>query len=241
MPIREFRPMTKPLLNALLRRLLDSALALALILLLGPLLLTIAILIRVTSRGPLFYCQKRVGRGGQLFDICKFRTMLPQAEHLGPSVTSSDDARVTPVGRYLRHTKMDELPQLWNVIRGDMSLVGPRPQVPRLVDCFDPARRDIVLHVRPGITGPTALRFRREESLLAGKADREGFYITQILPAKLEMDVRYVQTRSLSGDLRILTQTAWLFSFAPLRWAIHKARQQKSHRRAERGALQPFQ
>lgn len=239
MPSQELRPSTNPWPDAV-RRFLDSVLALALLLLLLPVLLTIALLVLGTSRGPLFYRQIRVGRGGRLFQICKFRTMQPQSDRLGPAVTSSDDTRVTPIGRVLRHTKLDELPQLWNVIRGEMSLVGPRPQVPRLVDHFDPALRHIVLHVRPGMTGPAALRFRREESLLAGQEDREGFYITQILPVKLEMDVRYVQTRSLGHDLRILTQTAWLFSAAPARWALGQARRRKHHRHLACSALQPI-
>lgn len=206
--------------DIMIRRLLDAGIAMTLMVLLSPALLFAALLVRFTSRGSLFYCQKRVGRGGELFDICKFRTMRVGADRTGPSVTSADDCRITPVGRFLRRTKLDELPQLWNVIRGDMSLVGPRPQVPRFVDCFDPSLRCLVLHVRPGITGPTALHFRHEEALLADKADREGYYIEQILPVKLEMDADYVRNQSLISDLRILSQTAWLFSAAPVKYVL---------------------
>jgi len=220
MPPQEIRlPAIRPT-DIMIRRLLDAGIALTLMVLLSPALLFAALLVLFTSRGSLFYCQKRVGRGGELFDICKFRTMQVGADRTGPSVTSADDCRVTPVGRFLRRTKLDELPQLWNVIRGDMSLVGPRPQVPRFVDCFDPSLRCLVLHVRPGITGPTALHFRHEEALLADKADREGYYIEQILPVKLEMDAEYVRNRSLLSDLRILSQTAWLFSVAPVKYVL---------------------
>ena len=209
------------------RRGLDTVVALLLAILAAPLLLAVALAIKATSPGPLFYRQVRVGRGGQLFQIWKFRTMYPNAESGGPAVTASDDRRITPIGRRLRDWKLDELPQLWNVLKGDMSLVGPRPQVPRFVGCYRPSLRGIVLGVRPGITGPAALHFCREERLLADKSDRESFYIAEVLPVKLDMDVRYVQTRSLRGDFRILRQTVRLFSCATVRrlrqyWALKK-------------------
>ena len=200
-----------------LRRGVDLCLAVGLLGLAAPLLVGIALAVKATSPGPLFFRQERVGRGGRLFLIWKFRTMRADADAHGPAVTASDDGRITPLGRRLRGWKMDELPQLWNVLRGDMSLVGPRPQVPRFVERYGPALRGIVLGVRPGMTGPTALCFRHEERLLADKADREDFYIAEVLPVKLEMDARYVQTRSLRGDFRILTQTARVFAAASLR------------------------
>lgn len=203
--------------DTLVTRLLDMLIALAMLVALSPVLLLVALVVKCSSRGPLFYRQKRVGRDGRLFDICKFRTMSVGADRQGPSVTSADDSRITPLGRLLRSSKLDELPQLFNVVRGDMALVGPRPQVPRFVECFDPSLRAIVLHVRPGITGPTALQFRYEEQMLADKDDRESYYIEQILPVKLEMDAEYVQTRSLRRDMSILTQTAWIISVAPVK------------------------
>ncbi len=229
MPPQEIRlPAIRPTDTAI-RRSLDAGIALTLLVLLSPVLLFAAVLVLFSSRGSLFYRQKRVGRDGHLFDICKFRTMRTGADRQGPSVTSADDCRITPAGRFLRNYKLDELPQLWNVVRGDMSLVGPRPQVPRFVDCFEPSLRRIVLHVRPGITGPTALHFRHEESLLADKPDRESFYIEQILPVKLQMDAEYVQNRSLRNDLRILSQTAWMFSGAPVQRALKFGGTRKHH------------
>jgi lipopolysaccharide/colanic/teichoic acid biosynthesis glycosyltransferase len=174
-----------------------------------PALLWAAAAIKISSPGPVFYRQERVGRGGRLFSIWKLRTMRLSAAG-GPLVTALDDARITPLGRRLRSWKLDELPQLFNVICGDMSLVGPRPQVPRFVDRFDPERRRIVLSVRPGITGPTALYFRHEEYLLAGQADREHIYFAHLLPLKLEMDAAYVRARSLRGDLRVMADTLYL-------------------------------
>jgi len=229
MPPQEIRlPAIRPNDTAI-RRLLDAGIAITLLVLLSPALLFAAVLVLFTSRGSLFYRQKRVGRDGHLFDICKFRTMQTGADRHGPSVTSADDCRITSAGRFLRRSKLDELPQLWNVVRGDMSLVGPRPQVPRFVDCFEPSLRRIVLHVRPGITGPTALHFRHEESLLADKPDRENFYIEQILPVKLQMDAEYVRNRSLRNDLRILSQTAWMFSGAPVQRALRFGGTRKHH------------
>ena len=197
-----------------LRRLIDVTVAsLLLLLFLFPSLL-ISLVIVITSPGPVIYRQKRVGRDGRLFKIWKFRTMYVDADQCGPSVTSADDQRVTPVGRYLRNNKLDELPQFVNVLLGEMSLVGPRPQVPRFVEHFDSSLRPLVLAVRPGITGPTTLHFRYEELMLADKPDREAYYIHQILPTKLAMDAHYVQTRSLRDDLGVLGKTLWMFSTA---------------------------
>ena len=192
-----------------LRRALDVGGSLLLLTLSAPVLLLVALAIKLSSPGPVFYRQERVGRGGRLFFLWKLRTMRAEGSG-GPLVTAQDDVRITPAGRRLRSWKLDELPQLFNVIKGDMSLVGPRPQVPRFVDRFDPERREIVLSVRPGITGPTALYFRHEEYLLAGQADREEVYLAHILPVKLQMDAEYVRVRSLRGDLRVLADTLYL-------------------------------
>ena len=191
-----------------LKRSFDFVVALAALLILCPIFLLVGVLVAFTSRGPLLYKQKRVGLDGRLFEIFKFRTMCVGADKKGPSVTSADDVRITPVGRWLRVSKLDEIPQLLNVLVGDMSLVGPRPQVPQFVEHFDPNMRELVLRVRPGITGPTAIRFRHEEQLLANQPDRETYYIRKILPVKLEMDVEYVENRSMRGDVQILFATA---------------------------------
>ncbi len=192
-----------------LRRALDVGISLLLLILSLPVLLAAAAAIKLSSPGPVFYRQERVGQGGRLFQIWKLRTMRLSAAG-GPLVTAQDDVRITPTGQRLRSWKLDELPQLLNVICGDMSLVGPRPQVPRFVECFDPQRREIVLSVRPGITGPTALYFRHEEYLLAGQADREQVYLAHLLPVKLEMDAEYVRACSFQGDLRVLADTLYL-------------------------------
>lgn len=211
--------------NPALRRALDIVVSFTLLLLLCVPFVIVCALIVLTSRGWPVYRQKRVGREGRLFKICKFRTMHVGADRQGPSVTSADDARVTAIGRRLRDYKLDELPQFVNVLLGDMSLVGPRPQVPHFVEHFDSALRHVVLAVRPGITGPTTLHFRHEEDLLADKPNREAYYIQQILPTKLAMDVHYVQNRSLGEDLRVLVETIRLFTIALLRRVfVHQAR-----------------
>ncbi len=211
--------------NPTLRRLLDIVVSLALLsLLLIPFVIVCALIV-VTSPGWPVYRQKRVGRDGRIFKICKFRTMHVGADRQGPSVTSADDDRVTWIGRRLRDYKLDELPQFINVLLGQMSLVGPRPQVPRFVEHFDSSLRHVVLAVRPGITGPTTLHFRHEEDLLADKPNREDYYIQQILPTKLAMDVHYVQNRSLGEDLRVLSATIRLFTTALIRRVfVHQAR-----------------
>ncbi len=212
-----YQPATLQSDDIFLRRLMDIAVALALLVLLLPFFALICLLIVCTSPGLPIFRQKRVGRDGRLFHIYKFRTMHPNADQFGPSVTATDDPRITPIGRRLRDNKLDELPQLFNVLRGDMSLVGPRPQVPRFVEHFEPSLRPVVLAVRPGITGPTTLHFRHEERMLAAQDNREDYYIQRILPTKLAMDAQYVRTRSLRNDMRVLGETVRLFSMALVR------------------------
>jgi lipopolysaccharide/colanic/teichoic acid biosynthesis glycosyltransferase len=199
------------------KRLGDILAGTLLLVLSSPLLLFVAIWIRLTSPGSVLYRQARVGRGNRLFYVFKFRTMFENADRVGPLITSSDDSRVTPVGRMLRATKLDELPQLLNVVKGDMSLVGPRPQVPDFVQHFSAEHRLIILGVRPGITGPTQIRFRCEEQMLEGIPDRERYYIETLLPLKCLLDVDYVQRRSLGYDACVLVQTARIFSGAMAR------------------------
>ncbi len=171
-----------------------------------PVLALAAAVIALTSRGPVIFRQQRVGLGGRTFLLYKLRTM--RLEPGGPQVTAGDDARVTWVGRLLRKTKIDELPELWNVFKGDMSLVGPRPEVSRYVDLENPMWR-VVLEARPGITDPMTLRLRNEEALLTNvKGDRERFYIKTLQPFKLKGYVEYLRERSCWSDIKILWHSA---------------------------------
>jgi lipopolysaccharide/colanic/teichoic acid biosynthesis glycosyltransferase len=171
----------------------------------SPLFLIAAGLVAATSPGPVLFRQQRVGLNGQPFTLLKLRTMKVAPE--GSQLTASGDSRITLVGRWLRRFKLDEIPQLWNVVRGDMSLVGPRPEVPRYVDPESPLWRQ-VLSVRPGLTDPVTLRLRDEEALLAGAADPERFYRERLLPWKLRGYLEYLQRRSWATDLGVLGATA---------------------------------
>lgn len=184
--------------------LLASAVAL---LLLAPVLLALALWIAVDSGGPVFYRQRRVGRFGREFRIHKFRTMRPDADRSGPLLTVGEDARITRAGRFLRHYRLDELPQLIDVLRGDMSLVGPRPEVPRYLDSVPAALRERVLAVRPGITDPVSLAHVDEAALLAAAADPEREYIEVILPRKLQAAADYAERATLWSDIEVLAGT----------------------------------
>jgi lipopolysaccharide/colanic/teichoic acid biosynthesis glycosyltransferase len=177
------------------------------LLLLSPLLIAVAIWIKLDSRGPVLFRQERVGRFGQPFFIHKFRSMRVDAPGLGPQITVGDDPRITRSGRLLRASKVDELPQLWDVFRGAMSLVGPRPEVPRYVALYTPEQRELVLSVRPGITDPASLQFRHESEILARAADPEREYVEVILPAKLQIAGDYVRHANVWGDLRLILAT----------------------------------
>lgn len=173
----------------------------------APLLALLALAIKLSSPGPVFFRQQRVGRGGELFTLIKLRSM--RLHQTGSQVTSSGDQRITAVGRLLRKTKLDELPELWNVVRGDMALVGPRPEVPRYVDLDNPHWR-AVLRARPGLTDPTTLRLRNEETLMAQvEGDPEDFYRQTLLPYKLGSMAAYLGRRTAWSDLRVLFETGW--------------------------------
>jgi lipopolysaccharide/colanic/teichoic acid biosynthesis glycosyltransferase len=187
------------------KRSVDVVVAGAGLIALAPLIAVLAVAVKRSSPGPIFFRQQRVGRGSVPFWLYKFRTMRPDAG--GPAITAAGDARITPIGRWLRRSKLDELPQLYNVLRGDMSLVGPRPEVPRYVDHADASYAE-VLSARPGITGPSQIRFRDEEGLLAAQRDPEAYYTTTLLPAKLAVDLEYVRHPSLRRDLQLLARTA---------------------------------
>lgn len=187
-----------------LHRLFDVFVSGTALILLSPALLLLALLVRLSSPGPALFRQQRVGRNGELFWLFKFRSMRVGSD--GPAVTAGGDSRITPIGRRLRQWKLDELPQLFNVVRGDMALVGPRPEAPKYVRHYTEEQRQ-VLAVRPGITGVSQLEFRHEEALLAGHDDVESVYIHTILPVKLSLDLRYVRERTLGGDIVILLRT----------------------------------
>ena len=188
------------------KRLFDVVAAGCGLIVLAPVLLAIALWIRLDSPGPALFRQRRVGRHGRPFDIYKFRTMVAHPDH-GRQLTVDHDPRITRAGRVLRRAKLDELPQLLNVLAGTMSLVGPRPEVPRYVDCYPTAVRQTVLSVTPGITDLAAILYKDENDILGRAPDPEREYIETILPVKLEYYQRYVRDRSFWLDLRILVRT----------------------------------
>lgn len=190
-----------------MKRALDVSLAAVLLILLAPILLMLALCIKLTSPGPVFYRGIRTGRFGRPFRIFKFRTMVVNAEQLGGPSTADDDQRITKTGRLLRKYKLDELPQLLNVLLGEMSLVGPRPEVPHYTALFNEEEKAI-LSVRPGITDWASLWNSDEGALLAGSNDPEKLYLEKIRPIKVRLQLEYVRNQSLRTDLQILIQTA---------------------------------
>lgn len=187
------------------KRAFDLLLSALGLLLLAPVLLLIALWVKLDSPGPVFFRQERVGRFGRPFFIHKFRTM--RVDNAGLQITVGVDPRITRAGHFLRAAKLDELPQLWDVLRGAMSLVGPRPEVPRYVALYPPKLREIVLSVRPGITDPASLSFRNESELLAAAADPEREYVEVVMPTKLRLAAAYVRRATLRTDLRVILAT----------------------------------
>jgi lipopolysaccharide/colanic/teichoic acid biosynthesis glycosyltransferase len=188
------------------KRLFDIVVSLAALLLLALPMLAVAAWIKLDSPGPVYFRQQRVGRHGVPFAIHKFRTMRHGAG--GLALTVGDDARITRAGRWLRRTRLDELPQLLDVLAGDMSLVGPRPEVPRYVALYPPGLRERALAVRPGITDPASLAYIDEAALLAAAADPEREYVERILPAKLQAAAAYAERATLASDIAVLARTA---------------------------------
>ena len=189
------------------KRLIDLLLAALGLIVLAPLLLAAMAWVRVDSPGPVLFRQERVGRGGRTFRIHKLRTMFVDAASHGPAVTELDDRRITRAGRTLRRYRIDELPQLIDVIAGHMSLVGPRPELPRFVAQYPPDLRERVLAMRPGITDPAALEFADEAELMAGSADPERTYVEVILPRKLRRQAEYALRASWASDLAVIVRT----------------------------------
>ncbi|MNX40969.1 UDP-glucose:undecaprenyl-phosphate glucose-1-phosphate transferase [compost metagenome] len=190
-----------------MKRLFDIIASLLGLIALSPLFLMVAVAIKRDSPGPVFFRQVRVGKDGNTFRIHKFRSMTVSKADNAKEITVGGDARITRSGAWIRHWKLDELPQLIDVFVGDMSIVGPRPEVPRYVALYPDALRQVVLSVRPGITDLASIRFRHENDLLAQASDPEQAYRDQILPEKLRLQSEYVRTRSFIGDLGILVAT----------------------------------
>lgn len=188
------------------KRVMDIAISAAALCVLWPVFLLIALAIVIDDPGPVFYRQVRVGRGGRPFRIFKFRTMVVDADEKGLSITVGRDSRITRVGAFLRKTKLDELAQLLNVLCGQMSFVGPRPEVPRYVELYTPYQRQVLL-VRPGITDYASIAYRNENDLLAGADDPEKMYIETIMPDKIELNMKYLREISPLADLRLILKT----------------------------------
>ena len=192
----------------MLKHSFDILVSLIAFILLSPIFLIIAIIIKLTSSGPVFYKGKRVGKGGEVFLMHKFRSMVANADKIGSDLTKYGDNRITGIGKFLRKTKIDELPNLIDVLKGDMSIVGPRPESPSYTQYYD-ERQKKALHVRPGITGLAQLQNRREELKLKDQADPDTYYIHELMPKKLEIDLYYVENRNFLMDIKIILKTVF--------------------------------
>jgi lipopolysaccharide/colanic/teichoic acid biosynthesis glycosyltransferase len=201
------------------KRIMDVTLAVLGIGLLFPVLLSLAMWIKIEDGGPVFYKGVRVGRFGKAFRMIKFRTMVVDAEKLGPSSTAEEDMRITAPGRFLRRFKLDELPQLFNVLRGDMSFIGPRPQVQWAVDLYTPEER-LLLSVKPGISDFASLRFRNEAEILKGSTDPDRDYLEKIAPLKIRLGLYYVRNQSFAVDLKLIVATALSVVGVDPRWCL---------------------
>ncbi|MBR9922132.1 MAG: sugar transferase [Bacteroidetes bacterium] len=184
----------------------DQLVSVLVLVFLSPILGCIAILIKLDSKGPVIYRQTRVGRYGVPFQLLKFRSMYTDIDSRRQITVGDRDPRITKVGYYLRKFKLDELPQLWNILRGEMSVVGPRPEVPKYVELYTERQRN-VLWVRPGLTDYASIRYFKEAELLAQSQDPEKTYIEEIMPAKLELNLKYIEEKSFLIDLKIILQT----------------------------------
>lgn len=189
------------------KRLFDIAASILGLVALLPVFVALAMLIKLDSQGPVFFRQERLGRFGRPFRIHKFRTMVWNADKLGRAITVGKDPRITRVGKFLRRSKLDEIPQLIDVLLGDMSLVGPRPELARYLAVLPGAVRKEVLSVRPGVTDYASIAFRNESDLLASTENPEDYYERHVLPAKAELNIRYIRTQSLWLDLQLICKT----------------------------------
>ena len=185
------------------KRAFDVIISASVLFILSPLFLVVGILIKKDSHGPVFFIQKRVGKNGKLFKIYKFRTMIEGAQETGKLVTDSNDLRITDIGKFLRKHKLDEVPQFINVLKGDISIIGPRPEVSKYVDYYSEAQKNIILSVKPGAMGLATLDFINEEEIVARSSNWEESYIKEILPKKIVLDIKYVKNRSILFDCKI--------------------------------------
>ncbi|MEQ8361402.1 MAG: sugar transferase [Cyclobacteriaceae bacterium] len=192
-----------------MKRGMDIVVSVLGLLVLSPVLLLIALLIKADDKGQVFYKQERVGQGGMLFKLFKFRTMSMGADKVTAITVGQRDPRITKVGYYLRKYKLDELPQMINVLMGEMSLVGPRPELLRFVKLYDEQQRKVIT-VKPGITDYASIQFRNENEMLEGKSDPIDFYIQEIMPLKLNLNLKYIANQSFLTDLKIIGQTIFL-------------------------------
>lgn len=190
----------------MIKRLFDIIFSFIGLIILSPLLFISALIIKLDSKGPVFHRGVRIGRFEKPFKAYKFRTMVKDAEKLGPTSTAEDDPRITKIGRFLRKYKLDELPQLINVLKGEMSFVGPRPQVPWAVKLYTPEEKTL-LNVRPGITDYASIKFPNEEEILRGSKDPDKDYMEKINPEKIRLGLKYVKNHSLWIDLKIILKT----------------------------------
>jgi len=188
------------------KRIFDFLASLLGLVMLSPLLVIIALCIRVSDKSPVIYRSRRLGQGWRTFNLLKFRTMVLNAEKAGPLVTKGDDPRIIPIGKFLRKTKLDELPQLINVLKGDMSLVGPRPEVEKYASYFPEDYREI-LKIKPGITDYAAIEYRDEENLLKHSGDVEKTYLEKVLPAKIKLYKTYMRNMGFFADIKIILRT----------------------------------
>ncbi len=188
------------------KRIFDFIVSLMGLIFLAPFFLIFAILIKINSSGSVFYLQERVGKHGKLFKLFKFRTMRIDADKGNAITVGKRDPRITTMGHFLRKFKLDELPQLINVFIGDMSLVGPRPELKKFVDLYNDQQRKVI-SVKPGITDYASIQFRNENELLEGKGDPIDFYIREIMPVKLSLNLKYIEERSFWLDIKIILQT----------------------------------
>lgn len=193
----------------MLKRAFDFTAALIGLIVLSPYFLVVSILIKLDSRGPIFYGGKRIGQGGRVFTMYKFRSMVTDAEKRGPSVTYDGDPRITRMGHILRNARLDEFPQLWNVLKGDMSIVGPRPESVYYFERYSPKQKQI-FQVKPGMTGVTQIRFRHEEDLLTDPANLDRDYLEKVLPPKVALDMDYIRRQSFWMDLSLIFETLWV-------------------------------
>lgn len=190
-----------------MRRLVDILVSAIVLILLSPLFLAIAVAIRLDTTGNIIYRGWRVGKGGRRFKMLKFRSMIAAAVRHGPSISNVADGRITRVGQFLRASKLDEFPQFWNVLKGDMTLIGPRPEAPEIVDRYTPDQRRI-LSAKPGLTGPSQISCTVDESMaVRGGENAEDFYVHHVLSRKLAMDAEYIQNRSARNDIALIGRT----------------------------------